>query len=127
MTVKVQCSKDTLDKWIAALRSEKYHQGRHEMCNANGDHLRYCVLGILEVAISGCVETENEEEYPSTCWLQYHGIKFTSDSDTPFSPRGQELAELNDSGTTFPKMAEWILNHWENSETTVRNMDTPNG
>lgn len=39
--------KEYADKWIAALRSGKYKQGKHTLCTVEGKTAKYCCLGVL--------------------------------------------------------------------------------
>lgn len=100
-------------KWVAALRSGKYEQGRTLLC-ANG---KYCCLGVAcEVAIANGVELKREEKsgvvsfednfsalLPTRVmeWLklsQQLGENFISES----------LATKNDKGMPFDQIADFI-------------------
>jgi hypothetical protein len=83
--------KEIKDKWLTALRSGEYQQGKGMLCNEN----KYCCLGVLEMAVDGRVETclSSEDLWqslptPSHEWLEKNGIIFRRPdgyfSDTPY-------------------------------------------
>lgn len=92
-------------KWLAALRSNTYTQGRDQLYDPANN--TYCCLGVLcEVA-----NLKREEE------TYYHGNdeemetlpeSFREEAGIS-SPAMNTLTELNDfAGKTFPELAKWI-------------------
>lgn len=91
--------RETLEKWLAALRSGQYKQGAEALCSEG----RYCCLGVLQYVVQGYTEydRDNDEELPSREWLARHGIKFYSceglPTNNPYIPtRHRLVAALND-------------------------------
>lgn len=93
-------------KWIEALESGEYKQGKSTLCGVDGS---YCCLGVLEKVV------ENEVErlaFPSPDFYQRNGIEpgdFTERSIIGDPVRVDTLlAEQNDHGTSFSKIANII-------------------
>ena len=104
-------------RWIKALRSGEYEQGRGQLCKDN----KFCCLGVLydiehdgdwiydplgrEIVVDG-------DTYIDGCW--------TTDGGNPFS-YGQNLGigistlatliNMNDEDSSFSKIANWIEKH----------------
>lgn len=107
---------DVKTKWIAALRSGTYPQGRgHLRTNEGG----YCCLGVLcdILAPEDWIEAQPDnggqhwEHRGSRCYLpntimQEAGIPMYRPGSTPLTEG--ELAELNDRGSCFEEIAQWI-------------------
>ena len=101
------------DKWLAALRSGDYKQGRAKLMNSEGG---YCCLGVLQMALDGCVEMVAElnesQSYPTIHWLNEHNIVFRDEQGsicrTPYFPRTDTYADvLNDHRRmTFLQIAD---------------------
>lgn len=105
------------DKWVAALRSGEYKQGRNILKNdINGT---YCCLGVLQHVLDGDVERTHcpidhpadrsslPLGLPSGRWTLDKGIELHSD----WVPRGTSypLYSLNDRGEhTFAEIADII-------------------
>lgn len=104
-------------KWVAALRSGKYKQGRYFL-NSEG---KFCCLGVAcEVAIENgveltketvldsdnvaCIAYNGEYQYLPTPVIQWLGLSYNSRHINA----GSYLVLLNDSSTTFDKIAELI-------------------
>lgn len=110
-------------KWVKALRSGEYDQGRNVLCRVDSEGAKYCCLGVLyEVAgktFNGRVESPNGEEV-------YLGMRTKNDVEeclpTPSFQRecgiakkyndsytiAEKLARMNDSGKSFNQIADWI-------------------
>lgn len=83
-------------KWIEALRSGKFKQGKGRFYQKNSD--TYCCLGVLCVIQNAPFENYCGRNYPSEQWvagLSYH-IDFS------------DLSRMNDSGKTFSEIANYI-------------------
>lgn len=62
-------------KWIAALRSGKYQQGRHRLVRKEGSGYSYCCLGVLCEVMGATRMNANDD-------LLLFGYKDTSDEGT---------------------------------------------
>lgn len=88
-------------KWLTALRSGKYKQGRSSL--KMKDENKYCCLGIA------CL-VAGQKNIGSDGFISMHNNlvpKILKSSDyVPY-----ELANMNDSGHSFTKIANWIEKH----------------
>jgi hypothetical protein len=110
-------------KWVEALRSGKYQQGRHALAFGG----KYCCLGVLcEVAIESGLElpsghsnrgrTYGEERNISTLpeevstWAFLKGSPAVGGQAMVSTPAGgfQYLTILNDRGVSFDEIADMI-------------------
>ena len=93
--------KELKEKWISALRSGKYEQGKRHLSLDNC----YCCLGVLlEVdQAGGCGKhyglDEDHDEMLFGEELDRFGLSDRS---------ANELARLNDGGCSFDEIADWI-------------------
>lgn len=98
--------KEIRDKWVEALRSGKFPQGRGNLFNGR----RYCCLGVYAITI-GCSKAHIRPH------SNLHGVLGVDLSvfNTP-TLRGEivcdDLAQMNDGtgdgGRTFNEIADWI-------------------
>lgn len=107
-------------KWIAALKSGEYEQGRGGLAlQAVCGDVRYCCLGVLcdLAAKEGVVNAEwsgregwydGNTSYPPSSVALWAGLE-TSNARIP--SLGLSLAELNDSGASFSSVARIIEEH----------------
>ena len=88
-------------RWVAALRSGRYAQGRGWLRVKSGGHTSYCCLGVLdEINRRPSVSTFNllvRDPASDVGKAQRLGIAAQSD-----------LSEMNDGGATFKKIADHI-------------------
>jgi hypothetical protein len=108
-------------KWITALRSDKYEQGKDRLCRDG----KFCCLGVLcELAVEASV-CEKKECITGI----YYGIgSYINNQVLPIpvmmwtninNPQGlvpsknNTLACLNDNGTTFSEIANIIEQNWQ--------------
>lgn len=95
--------KELEESWVKALRSGEYEQGQGALCN-NG---QYCCLGVL-AEITGNLKPYQDTPYKSMGqYVFFPGMDFfqevgLSDWD------GYTLAEMNDGGSTFKEIADYI-------------------
>jgi hypothetical protein len=86
------------DKWIAALRSGDYQQGRYVLKQFKSTNYQYCCLGVLCEITEGQNPSHQEESYD---WLkQIMSIKTL-----------EKLETFNDSLSnrkSFFEIADWI-------------------
>lgn len=88
--VTIKMPKELLDKWLEALRSGKYPQGRRFLKKGGA----YCCLGVLQMTVDGKCErypddTHGYRALPSQEWLARNGVKFSGWGDCgqiPFLP-----------------------------------------
>ena len=105
---------DVKVKWLTALRSGEYEQGRFQLRTPQGpDDTRYCCLGVLTCL----AEAEGVPESPENpFWTLFPDMK---ESRKMLSPIVQEWAELiagdagvpacmNDAGKSFYDIADYI-------------------
>lgn len=101
-------------KWSEALRSGDYKQGKH--CLKNTDN-EYCCLGVLAEITKdelGSTWTEDADEegmyhitYGATEQSDILPPLLSADLGLSMVDQGQ-FAEMNDSGVTFLKIADYI-------------------
>lgn len=97
----IKMPKETLDKWLAALRSGEYKQTPGVLRSLDGG---YCCLGVLQHVLDGKVTPDevDNEELPPLAWLDEKGITFCGvrslKHKQPFLPSlGCYAAEANDA------------------------------
>jgi hypothetical protein len=82
-------------KWVAALRSGEYKQGRRYL-KRDG---KYCCLGVL-CEIQNCPD-DKDSQFPGALFLESVGLN---------DPFAKTLAEMNDRGSSFAEIATKIEN-----------------
>lgn len=102
----MRMSQEIKTKWIEALRSGEYKQGKDILKNENG---AYCCLGVLQMCVQG--EVEMERDGVPAAMLSRDFCKILDpefDTDTFVPKLAHELADLNDEGKTFEYLADFI-------------------
>ena len=115
-----------MKKWVKALRSGEYAQGREVLCRAGDKHDYFCCLGVLadiymqevgELEIrGGRSKGENYTYNYNPCTLpgpvrDWSGVRFETGD---FGESGS-LVTLNDSRRYgFKRIADVIEKNWEN-------------
>lgn len=96
--------KELKERWLAALRSGVYKQGKGLLCDPAG---RYCCLGVLQKVADGKVESRKSKALPMPTdnWYDKHGIcpERYKVAASPIS-----LATMNDKGNSFTDIADFI-------------------
>lgn len=108
-------------KWVEALRSGKYKQGRSYLTTSGSS---FCCLGVL-CDISCLSEWDSKDEYfdasqalprevadwagITDCNPDVPGMYTEEESQVP----KLTLAEINDKGASFSQIADIIENYWE--------------
>lgn len=102
-------------KWLKALRSGEYRQGRGQL--VTGDGKNFCCLGVL-ADVMGCEWQESEMDCDSSLVpilpkdrrpLAPRGEDWLSAKKTGLSHKKQEqLAGMNDEGASFKQIASFI-------------------
>jgi len=104
--------KDIKDKWIKALRSGNYEQGKSSLRSLDN---KFCCLGVLCDIIDNkkweTFEKTNSAKasYPYT-YNGYSGIlsyKMTTELKMKDDEQ-QKLIDMNDTGKSFAEIADWI-------------------
>ena len=121
--------KEIATKWVEALRSGKYSQGKNYLKRTVGDNTTHCCLGVLCELYNELNEEKIEE---SSMWLGEISDKdniHTFDGATGalslivqkwagvkiiVGCMGISLPEMNDSGSSFFEIADFIENNTEN-------------
>ena len=91
-------------KWVAALRSGKYKQGKMRLRSENGE--AYCCLGLLCEIEGGMSDGEWE--------IKRYSFDVGTILDAGLHSPGQDrspakiLADMNDSGKTFAEIADHV-------------------
>jgi len=105
------------EKWIEALRSGKYQQGRGQLYSINNDN--YCCLG---VACEVAGHTKNIIAHGYNVFIDAKKNRIIGNKivfpKIPTVLKGsnglpQILAEMNDSGISFDGIADWIEDNVE--------------
>ena len=100
-------------KWLVALRSGLYEQGRRQLENLrpNGN-TEYCCLGVLRELVQPNIDHDahNDVLYLTGDIAKTVGLPETDDFDAAIAGENVQnhLGELNDGGSTFPQIADWI-------------------
>lgn len=101
-------SKELAMKWVEALRSGKYEQGKGYLKNP---YNKYCCLGVLcEVeVIKDYTTLTSKQDDPNTF---YPGIALRTKNGT-YAGGADNLVDSNDSGLSFEEIADIVERHWE--------------
>jgi hypothetical protein len=104
------------DKWIKALLSGKYVQGKRELCTEGKEYDKFCCLGVLcDIAGPdrwGISKFETSGGGSEVYW----GVPATSDLPPSFLlldvglkfQEAETLARMNDDGNKFKTIAKYI-------------------
>jgi hypothetical protein len=96
------------EKWLAALRSGKYQQGRQGLKFKNGQgQVCHCCLGVL----AELVEPEAFEKKGNDFLFHssYGFLRLSRDKWLLLPEEAQKtLSDLNDGGRSFDEIADWI-------------------
>lgn len=104
--------KEFADKWLAALRSGKYKQGKEALKDHKG---RYCCLGVAcEIAGHNLDEDgKGEFGFIGSAYKNPKTPREISMDDDDGEDLPGKLAYMNDSGRTFDEIANWIEDNVE--------------
>ncbi len=117
--------KELKEKWLTALRSGEYAQGKGLLCKVDAEgNTRYCCLGVLLEVIHGKEVWTNDRKVSGTIWRGYtdgnDGHRTYArdimphpqtliDLGVSHEEKGTPLPTMNDGGKfTFPQIADWI-------------------
>jgi hypothetical protein len=105
---KYNLPREFAEKWVSALRSEKYNQAYSCIAVKINSKECYCVLGIAGI-VSGLSFDQMAGLNSLRLFTDYNNIPF--EMKQPAGIRGyipNEVSRLNDEGCTFPEIADWI-------------------
>lgn len=114
-------TQDLKDKWVAALRSGYYKQGFRRLRTFE---YRFCCLGVL-CEIADNVQWDSECRY--TCNGEVLGGFLSNKKNECYfinADKQATLSNMNDTGTPFPQIADWIE---ENIDVSSPNLLEPMG
>ena len=92
-------------KWVAALRSGDYHQGRKGYLLHSGS---FCCLGVAAVAVLNKKPKGNWIDGSLTWLADYKSMGLRSETGSAKGNPENDLATLNDGDATFPEIAELL-------------------
>jgi hypothetical protein len=103
-------------KWVEALRSGDYKQGRGYLCNART--IEFCCLGVAcELIDKNVIRKELDGtvvKYRLDCESVFSKASMTMlspellDFVGLYRPHAADLAAMNDTGTSFAEIADYI-------------------
>jgi hypothetical protein len=110
--------------WLAALRSGKYHQGRHQLRNCVNPP-RFCCLGVLADVINPGVWDAHAWRPP----LQLRRYVVDLPEDLVAGPIQSHLQHMNDrwDGASFTEIANYIEHNVPFLSANGRNVVVPLG
>jgi len=104
-------------RWIAALRSGKYRQGKAYLCKTYKGRSKFCCLGVLaHEELDGEWQELGEVGEGNTAWNLY----YKGDEALGLLPKEalievglsdidqDELSGMNERGRSFKEIADWI-------------------
>lgn len=101
---KCAINKEFKDKWLTALRSGEYEQGREQLYTASDN--TYCCLGVACHLINPeIIRDFGGYGFPSAIPESRHSELPDILLEDYFT---EEVAAINDSGVTFEHIADWI-------------------
>ena len=129
-------------KWVKALRSGKYKQGKEYLCKITRKGKKHCCLGVLTEMYQAEQKAKKKKVLPVKVGKMYYGapfdvVKYGNDEfpaeelpvavrrwagiegrigDLDVMDKGhyKSLAHMNDDGHSFKKIANFIEKNWEN-------------
>ena len=108
--MKTKPNRTLIKKWLKALRSEEYQQGKQRLCSSFDGGLRYCCLGVLcHVYCPNGFDKNNRFSYDGVAGcLAYppHSLRVKAGLDDSTTDK---LIEMNDrKGRTFKQIAAYL-------------------
>ena len=101
-------------KWVKALRSGEYAQGKHVLCKQGKEYDYFCCLGVLVAETTGFEGFNHKGEGyadvdPTDGWLNISMMDEEYLSQFGLSrDDAHDLAEMNDAGKRFTTIANYI-------------------
>lgn len=112
-TKKSTMPKELKQKWLDALRSGEYKQGKECLGNLKDG---FCCLGLLQYIVDGKTESDGvRDELPSPAWCAKNNCKWNAidESNGNLWLGGDKASQLNDEGKPFEYIAHLIEEHVE--------------
>lgn len=111
-------NKSIKKKWVAALRSNAYKQGRHFLRTDDDNEQLFCCLGVLcDLHAQECgLKWEKADTERFFFYLGHSGLlpqKVANWAETPCVPiiNDISLAYINDDGASFAEIANLVERH----------------
>lgn len=106
-------NKELLKRWVEALRSGKYEQGRKVLCqyDEDGNATAFCCLGVLQN-----IERRIEGDERCDELLDENSLKEFLGVNKNDGFIQSTYASWNDEGMTFPEIADYIEGKYLNNE-----------
>lgn len=120
---------DIAQKWVDALRGNRYRQGRNALKQQKNGEIKHCCLGVLcelyqleassplderELGPCGFTFMDGSSDFLPRPVMHWAGMGSNNgDFHDPVSDRGTNLVDLNDKGMDFSKLADIIEIHKE--------------
>lgn len=101
-------TREIRDRWVTALRSDEYEQGRVRLRTSDG---RFCCLGVLCDVVGFDLDSHPQHLWGGRHpWAEYDGTREAPPVLKDLLTRATRttLANKNDSGTSFHEIADWI-------------------
>lgn len=105
---------DIKERWVAALRSGEYKQGKGTLKERGDCPPLYCCLGVLlEITFPGSVDVPRDDEQMTREELGHFDIsvqdqdKLITMNDTGVTYEGDKIHPLSEP-MSFPEIATWI-------------------
>jgi len=117
-------------KWLKALRSGKYKQGRGALCKKTKDNFEFCCFGVLCDVIgvkwtksildgelmcpSNSVRSIGIDNIRDVEWVKFTSMYITTELREKLqieSINENQLIKMNDKGKKFSEIANWIEKH----------------
>lgn len=100
-------------QWLKALRSGDYEQAKHGLCARSAQGASYCCLGVAHEVQHG--EEAWKDRYPDDDEAWLYDVEGDSALYVPPGLTGDDadtLAGMNDNGSTFLEIADYIEEHF---------------
>lgn len=106
--------KEVADKWIEALESGKYRQGKAKLKNTIYAKECYCCLGVL-CEISGLSKFEHGRYFNDAVYLPEEVVEWAGMKNRYGLIEGHDaLTDMNDIlEWSFQRIAAFLREHWE--------------
>ncbi len=107
-TKKYSLPRDFAEKWVAALRSGEYKQGKGALLDSSDC---FCCLGVAGI-VGGCSKRALQG-YTLLQGSFHNGMHCVAPQILGKNKLVDELTTMNDDGKSFPEIADWIEHNVE--------------
>ena len=105
------------EKWVNALRSGKYKQGKNTLKQVRSDEeVTYCCLGVLaeECGVMDVLSgSQNLQEWKNRPIEDVNGVRKDKKDIKIGKQCYESLADANDDGTSFKEIADYIFENYK--------------